>query len=132
MWKFYYFMLDCGYTLEVGACSLFKKTITLFKQLKNFFFSRYELSFKQETLFHVGIKTDRDVVMKYSYMVGAVRRGSFDFEIEPIKWDRTTIVEKITFSHMSLPTKTFYGPIHMCVGDVLKLIYGKHINFEIG
>lgn len=94
-------------------------------RIKNMVMSRYELSFKQESLFHVGIKTDKDAVVKYSYMVGTVRRGSFDFEIEPIKYDHTTCIEKIELSHMNLPAKTIYGPIHMMYADVLKLTYGK-------
>jgi hypothetical protein len=114
-----------------GGIRKFKKTCGLFlSRVKNMALSRYELSFKQESLFHVGIKTDRDAVVKYSYMVGTVRRGTFDFELEPIKWDRTTCIEKIELSHMSLPAKTFYGPIHMVVGDTLKLIYGRHLSLE--
>jgi hypothetical protein len=42
-----------------------------------------------------------------------------------IKWDKTICVEKVEVSHMSLPAKTFYGPIHMMVGDTLKVSYGK-------
>jgi hypothetical protein len=118
-------------SIQGGICK-FKKTCNLFlSRVKNMIFSRYELSFKQESLFHVGIKTNHDAVIKYSYMVGTVKRGTFDFMLEDIKWDKTICVERVEVSHMSLPAKTFYGPIHMMVGDTLKVSYGKEMSHSV-
>lgn len=105
----------------------FSKTRCFLGRVRNMVLSRYELSFKQETLFKVGIKTNRDAIVKECWMLGHVRRGSFDWEIEEIKYTVATVVEKIELSHMSLPCKTIYGPIHLMNGDVLRLSYGKEL-----
>jgi hypothetical protein len=112
-----------------GGVRKFKKTCGLFlSRVWNFLTSRYELSFKEETLFKVGIKTDKDALVKYSHMVGTVRPGSFEFELEPITYSTATTVEKIELEHMCRPVNTILGPIHMMNGDVLKLSYKKIIG----
>lgn len=99
-----------------------------FKETRNFLFSRYELSFKQETLFKVEIKTDRDGFVKTTYMVGQRRPGTFSWDLEKIEYDMTTLVEYIKVHHMSRPPKTIYGPILMLSGDTLQVSYSVMVD----
>jgi hypothetical protein len=107
----------------------FYKTCDFFKRLKNVFFSRYELSFKQETLFKVAIYADNGWGAIYNdYLVGTVTRGTFTYELEPFVADKDMIINRVEISHMSLPPKVLYGPFHLMDGDSLKVSYTKVIG----
>lgn len=113
-------------TYTVGA--RVNKTRTFFRKLKNMFWSKYELSFKQETLFQVRLQRDGAWGPTF-HSVGTVKPGTFDYVLEPIEYSRATVVNTIEIVHMSLATKVIHGPIHMMPRDVLQLCYSKKLTY---
>lgn len=99
------------------------------RKIKNFLLSRYELSCKQETLFEVMVKRDGEWGPTF-YLVGTVERGSFDYKLEPIGYEMSTLINEIKVSHMSLKPHSVTGPIFMVPGDTLQLSYGKTVTLQ--
>ena len=102
----------------------FKKTLAWFRHIKNVFFSKYELAFKQETLFRVSVNGGPEF-----YLVGTMKPGSFDRILEPLTFPKTMTVEYITISHMTLASKILYGPIFYCVEDQIRITYSLPLKY---
>jgi hypothetical protein len=105
---------------------LFKKTRDTIQRLKNMFWSRYELSFKQQTLFNVTINDDPTFVV-----IGTVKPGTFDYVLEPITYLTSETISRVRVSHMNLSSKEILlrgGPIYMVVGDQFIITYERQLT----
>jgi hypothetical protein len=109
---------------------MFKKTKDFFKRLKNMFWSRYELSFCQETLFKVKIYSDNGWgPVLDDYFVGTVIPGTFKYQCESFVADRQMVINRVEISHMHLRPKVLYGPFHLMPDDKLTISYEKVFEY---
>jgi hypothetical protein len=88
--------------------------------------SRYELSFKQQTLFNVTINDDPTFVV-----IGTVKPGTFDYVLEPITYLTSKTISRVRVSHMMLGPKEVRligGPIHLISGDQFIITYERQLT----